>query len=123
MTVSTATSPKKVTTPRKRRTRKVAKTTAKVQPKVTTTVTKVQPKVIATPKMDKPSATLITRQQYVEDVKNRWNIHLFETQELWKDCVKGYNYLLPFAKKSVNYVRESYDRAFNTTSDLSLIHI
>lgn len=58
MTVSTATSPKKVTTPRKRRTRKVAKTTAKVQPKVTTTVTKVQPKVIATPKMDKPSQHL-----------------------------------------------------------------
>ncbi len=117
MTVAATSAKKTNTVSRKRRTRKVAQTTTKVQPKVTKTVTKVQPKVIATPTMDKPSATLISRQQYLEDVKNRWNIHLFETQELWKDLVKGYNYLLPFAKKTVNYVRESYDRAFNTTPE------
>jgi|TARA_B100000029_G_scaffold475823_1_gene519430 hypothetical protein len=114
MTVAAVSAPKR----RKTRTRKVAKTTTKVQPKVTQTVTKVQSKVvIESPKMDKPEATLITRQQYVQDVKNRWAIHTFETQELWKDMVKGYNFLTPYFKKSVNYVRESYDRAFNTTPE------
>ena len=50
---------------------------------------------------------------YRDDIKVRWEIHLWETQELWKDMVKGYNIAKPFVVKTVDYVKESYDRAFN----------
>ena len=52
---------------------------------------------------------------YRDDIKVRWEIHLWETQELWKDMVKGYNIVQPFVVKTIDYVKESYDRAFNET--------
>ena len=71
----------------------------------------------AVPTKVRPAKPNLNWEDYRDDVKVRWEIHQFETQELWNDLVKGYNYLLPFAKKTVNYVRESYDRAFNTTPE------
>ena len=103
---------------------KAASAPVKRSPSVQTTVTKYsQPLEIKkvtetpTPARVRPEKPNLSLEDYRADVKVRWEIHQWETQELWKDMVKGYNFLTPYFKKSVNYVRESYDRAFNTTPE------
>ena len=73
----------------------------------------VENKVTETPGKVKPEVNLISRDLYLQDVKNRWQIHQFETQQLWDDIVKGYNFTVPYVQKSVTYVKDSYNRAFN----------
>ena len=110
----------------RRRTSAVKSTTAKKSPRTVvkkTTVTpksvnKVTPieevKVVETPVKVKPEVSLISRDQYLQDVKNRWQIHQFETQQLWEDLVKGYNYVSPYVTKSIDYVTSAYNKQFNT---------
>ena len=62
----------------------------------------------------KPEVSLISRDQYLQDVKNRWQIHQFETQQLWEDLVKVYNYVLPYVTKSIDYVTSAYNKEFGT---------
>ena len=71
-------------------------------------------KVAETPVKVKPEVSLISRDQYLQDVKNRWQIHQFETQQLWEDLVKGYNYVSPYVTKSIDYVTSAYNKQFNT---------
>jgi len=102
----------------------------KVQPTVKKTPVKRTPKAkVSTPKYQQPveikkvtetKATKVrpakpnlTIADYTADIKVRWEIHQWETQELWNDVVKGYNNAKPFVIKSVDYVKESYNRAFN----------
>ena len=61
---------------------------------------------------EKPNLTLA---DYTADIKVRWQIHVWETQELWADCKKGYQFAQPFVVKAIDYVKDSYDRAFNET--------
>ena len=89
-------------------------------PSVKTTVTKYSKpieikKVTETPtaarvRPEKPNLTLA---DYRADVKVRWEIHVWETQELWADLKKGYQFAQPFVIKSIDYVKDSYNRAFN----------
>ena len=68
-----------------------------------TTASKIRP--------EKPNLSM---KDYRDDIKVRWEIHLWETQELWKDSKNFYqNYLKPFTIKTVDYLKDSYDRAFN----------
>ena len=62
----------------------------------------------------KPEVSLISRDQYLQDVKNRWQIHQFETQQLWEDLVKGYNYVSPYVTKSIDYVTSAFNKQFGT---------
>jgi|TARA_Y100000289_G_C3848361_1_gene112153 hypothetical protein len=55
---------------------------------------------------------LITRQEYIADIKVRWQIHTEEVAKLGEDIQKAYDFLLPFFKKYVDYIRESYTREF-----------
>ena len=71
-------------------------------------------KVVETPVKVKPEVSLISREQYLQDVKNRWQIHQFETQQLWEDLVKVYNYVLPYVTKSIDYVTSAYNKEFGT---------
>ena len=111
----------------RRRTSAVKSTTAKKSPRtVVTKKTTVTPKsvnkvtlieevkVVETPVKVKPEVSLISRDQYLQDVKNRWQIHQFETQQLWEDLVKVYNYVLPYVTKSIDYVTSAYNKQFNT---------
>lgn len=41
----------------------------------------------------KVSQVLITRQQYIEDIKVRWEIHTYEVNQLAKDLEKGFEFL------------------------------
>ena len=131
MTVAVS-SPAKTTTPRKRRSRKSTTTSttklvkevqkSKVSPKAKVSSPKYQQPVeikkVTETKATKvrPAKPNLTIADYTADIKVRWEIHQWETQELWNDVVKGYNNVKPFVVQSVDYVRKSYDRAFNETS-------
>ena len=74
----------------------------------------VENKVTETPVKVKPEVNLISRDLYLQDVKNRWQIHQFETQQLWEDLVKGYNFVAPYVTKSIEYVTSAYKKEFGT---------
>ena len=103
-------------TPRKTRTRKTTTSRRKSASKVTTPIVKSQPvvkqeaksevKKVDTPVKVRPSQPNLKVADYISDFKVRWQIHQFETQQLWSDLVKGYNL-------TATYVKDSYNRAFN----------
>ena len=111
----------------RRRSSAVKSTTAKKSPRTVVTkkttvtsksVNKVTPieevKVVETPVKVKPEVKLISRDLYLQDVKNRWEIHQFETQQLWEDLVKGYNFVSPYVTKSLEYITSVYNKEFGT---------
>ena len=104
-------------TPRKTRTRKTTTSRRKSASKINTStakskvaevkeVTKVEVKKVDTPVKVRPSQPNLKVADYISDFKVRWQIHQFETQELWSDLVKGYNL-------TATYVKDSYNKAFN----------
>ena len=71
-----------------------------------------------TPARVRPEKPNLSLKDYSADIKVRWEIHVWETQELWKDSKNVYqNYLKPFTVKTVNSLKDSYDRAFNQETD------
>ena len=118
-------SAKKVTTTkRKTRTRKastkvtqspkkVSLNTPKSAPVVVKEVNKVEAPVVKNVQRRRPVKTHLTTQDYVTDFKVRWEIHQFEIQELNTDLVALYQIASKFAADSVNYIKTSYNTAFN----------
>ena len=107
----TASTAKKTTTPRKRRTRKTTtavKSATLNTPVVKRTVTKEEPV-----KSIRPAKPNLTWEDYRADAIIRWNIHSYEVNELGKDLVKGYQLVKQHAVQVANYTKESYNRAFN----------
>ena len=96
-------------TPRKTRTRKTTTSRRKSASKVT----KIEVKKVDTPVKVRPSQPNLKVEDYISDIKVRWQIHEFETQQLWEDVIKGYNLATPYLKQGVTYVKDSYKRAFN----------
>ena len=103
-----------------RKTAKSASTPVKKSPSVVTKVTKYSKPIeikkvteTPTPTRVRPEKPNLSMKDYTADVKVRWEIHQWETQELWKDCVRGYQQLKPIGQKVVTYCIESYNRAFN----------
>ena len=78
--------------------------------KYTPTTEKV--KVTETPKpaSKRPEKPTLTWEDYSQDFKVRWQIHQFETQELWNDLVKVYHYALPYGKRVVDFSVDSYNK-------------
>ena len=130
----TASTAKKVTTPRKRRTRKAStpkttdkvikeiqavldaptpKSLDKVQPSINTPVAKSIVTEVKVEKKVRPTKTNLTYVDYIEDAKVRWSIHSYETSELWADVVKLYNKSVPVVVSAIDYVKVSYNKAFN----------
>ena len=111
---STAANPTKATTPRKRRTRKTS-TTAKATPKavkktpvakVTVTTFKSGKVVAKKTTLKRPStARLITWERYQKDLNTRWQIHLYEVQELVKDFSKAIDFLTPYHTEMVKRLK------------------
>ena len=108
----------------KRRTRSSATATVKKStPVVTSHVVRVnkvtQPRVIMTESTTaskiRPEKPNLSLEDYRADINVRYQNHVYEVNELWKDMVKGYNIVQPFVVKTVDYIKESYDRAFNET--------
>ena len=136
----TASTAKKVTTPRKRRTRKAStpKTTDKVIKEIQAVLDAPRPKsldkvsttavksaTLNTPVVKKtvtkeepvksirPAKPNLTWEDYRADAIVRWNIHSYEVNELGKDLVKGYQLVKQHAVQVVNYTKDSYNKAFN----------
>ena len=111
-------------TPRKTRTRKTTTSRRKSASKINTSTAQIKvedvkeaPKAevakVDTPVKVRPSQPNLKVEDYLSDFKVRWQIHQFETQQLWEDVVRGYNFTVPYEQKSVTYVKDSYNRAFN----------
>ena len=73
------------------------------------TVTETKP---STTRPEQPNLTYV---DYVEDFKIRVKIHNYEVNELWQDSKRFYQSAKPVVVKAIDYVKESYDRAFNET--------
>ena len=109
---------RRTTTRNPRATKKA--TTKSVASVATVTSTKYQKpvvnKVTETPVKSRPQKPNISWDDYVADAKVRWEIHQWETKELWNDCKWVYNNTKPIVTKVVNYCKDSYERAFNQDS-------
>ena len=97
----------------RRTTTRKPRATKKATSKIVASVATVTPKVTQTPVKSRPQKPNLSWNDYVADAKVRWEIHQWETQQLWKDCVWGYNQSKPIFIQVVNYCKDSYNRAFN----------
>ena len=82
--------------------------------KATTIPSKLEVVVVNEEAKVAPPAPKLTFEDYREDFQARVKIHNYEFNLLVKDLQKGYDFALLFSKKTYNYVRESYSRAFET---------
>ena len=122
MPVAAKSTPSKArrTTTRKPRTTKKATTksvasVATVTPNLNSEKPAIK-KVTETKVNLRPEKPNLSFDDYVADAKVRWQIHQWETKELWNDCKWVYNNAKPIVIKVVNYCKESYERAFNQDS-------
>jgi hypothetical protein len=53
---------------------------------------------------------LITRQQYIQDIKVRWEIHQYEVNKLREDVSKFTTMIAPYVKQIIDYVTEKYQQ-------------
>jgi len=53
---------------------------------------------------------LITRQQYIQDIKVRWEIHQYEVNKLREDVTKFTTMIAPYVKQTIDYVTEKYQQ-------------
>ena len=47
---------------------------------------------------------LITRDQYIQDIKVRWQIHQYEVNKLREDVVKFTQTVSPYVKQALNFI-------------------
>ena len=97
---------RKTTTSRRKSASKINTSTAQIKVEDVKQAAKVEVKKVDTPVKVRPSQPNLKVADYISDFKVRWQIHQFETQQLWSDLVKGYNL-------TATYVKDSYNRAFN----------
>jgi len=65
--------------------------------------------VAVAPEVSVPKV-LITREQYLQDIKVRWEIHQYEVNKLREDVVKFTQTVSPYVKQAVDYVTERYQQ-------------
>jgi hypothetical protein len=53
---------------------------------------------------------LITREQYIQDIKVRWQIHQYEVNKLREDVVKFTETVSPYVKQAVDYFADKYQQ-------------
>ena len=97
---------RKTTTSRRKSASKINTSTAQIKVEDVKEAVKSEVKKVDSPVKVRPSQPNLKVEDYLSDFKVRWQIHQFETQQLWADLVKGYNL-------TATYVKDSYNRAFN----------
>ena len=60
----------------------------------------------------KAPQVLITRQQYIQDIKVRWEIHQYEVNKLREDVTKFSQTVSPYVKQMIDYTTEKYQQLF-----------
>ena len=53
---------------------------------------------------------LITRQQYIQDIKVRWQIHQYEVNKLREDVSKVTQTVAPYVKNVLDYLDTQYQQ-------------
>jgi hypothetical protein len=53
---------------------------------------------------------LITRQQYVQDIKVRWEIHQYEVNKLVEDVRNFTQTVAPYVKNALDFLTEKYQQ-------------
>ena len=104
------------TTTRKPRNTKKATTKSVASVASVTPLNSAKPaikKVTQTPVKLRPEKPNLSWNDYVADAKVRWEIHQWETKQLWEDCKWVYNNTKPIVSKVVDYCKKSYNIAFN----------
>ena len=96
---------RKTTTSRRKSASKINTSTAQIKVEDVKEAVKSEVKKVDTPVKVRPSQPNLKVADYISDFKVRWQIHQFETQQLWEDLVKGYNL-------TATYVKDSYNKAF-----------
>ena len=61
--------------------------------------------VVNAPEVSVPQV-LITRDQYFQDIKIRWQIHQYEVNKLREDVVKFTQTVSPYVKQVLNFVNQ-----------------
>ena len=90
-------------------------TSAKSKVEIREVVTKYsQPRQIKTvtetptPAKVRPESPNLKWEDYRDDIKVRWQIHVYEVNELWSDCKKVYNNTAPYIIQAYNFSKDKY---------------
>ena len=61
-----------------------------------------------TPELKEETTKLITREEYITDIKARWKIFVKETEAFIEDVKKLVDFIKPYVVKVVDKVKEIY---------------
>ena len=61
-----------------------------------------------TPELKEETPKLITREEYIADIKIRWKLFVKETEAFIEDVKKLVDFIKPYVVKAVDKVKEIY---------------
>ena len=61
-----------------------------------------------TPELKEETPKLITREEYIADIKTRWKIFVKETEAFIEDVKKLIDFIKPYIVKTVDKVKKLY---------------
>ena len=61
-----------------------------------------------TPELKEETPKLISREEYIADIKTRWKIFVKETEAFIEDVKKLVDFIKPYVVKAVDKVKELY---------------
>ena len=63
-----------------------------------------------TPELKEETPKLISREEYIADIKTRWKIFVKETEAFIEDVKKLVDFIKPYIVKAVDKVKEIYGK-------------
>ena len=63
-----------------------------------------------TPELKEETPNLISREEYIADIKTRWKIFIKETEAFIEDVKKLVDFIKPYIVKAVDKVKEIYGK-------------
>ena len=61
-----------------------------------------------TPELKEETPKLISREEYVQDIKTRWKLFVKETKAFMEDVKKLVDFIKPYVVETVDKVKEIY---------------
>ena len=61
-----------------------------------------------TPELKEETPKLITREEYIADIKTRWKIFIKETEAFIEDVKKLVDFIKPYVVKAIDKTKELY---------------
>ena len=63
-----------------------------------------------TPELKEETPKLITREEYIADIKTRWKLFVKETEAFIEDVKKLIEFIKPYVVKTVDKIKELYSK-------------